>query len=198
MGKHTALESTSESASNFLYMSWEEVYGACLKIFSEIMRDRLKINCIVAISRGGMIPATILANCLGVRKVIVINVKLYKGIGVKGRLEIDRSLDLENIDTSTVLIVDDIVDTGKTLEKVKEYVAKHAQKIYTAALFVKKWSKMKPDYYAYETTKWVIFPWEIFEVIHKEEVDVNILKKIGVPEDILKRVSEVVPCREGR
>ncbi len=198
MGKHIASESTSESTNKFLYISWKEVYSACLKIFSEIMRDQLKINCIIAISRGGMIPAAILANCLGVRKVIIVNVKLYEEIGIKGRLEIDRSLDLENIDASTVLIVDDIVDTGETMEKVKEYVANYVQKIYTAALFVKEWSRVKPDYYVYETTRWVIFPWEIFEVVHKEGVDVNILRKIGVPEDILKRVSEVVPCRESR
>lgn len=192
MGKYTTSGSISGEKGKFLYVSWEDIYNACLKIFSEIERKNVKIDCIVAISRGGMIPAAILANCLDVRKVIVVNVKLYKEIGVKGKLEIERSLDLEKADISTVLIVDDIVDTGETLEKVREYIADYVWKVYTAAIFVKEWSKVKPDYYVYRTTRWVIFPWEIFEVVHKEGVEMDALMKIGVPKEILKKVSEIV------
>lgn len=192
MGKYTTSGSISGEKDKFLYVSWEDIYNACLKIFSEIEGKNVKIDCIVAISRGGMIPAAILANCLDVRKVIVINVKLYKEIGVKGKLEIERSLDLEKADISTVLIVDDIVDTGETLEKVREYIADHVWKVYTAAIFVKEWSKVKPDYYVYRTTRWVIFPWEIFEVVYKEGVEMDALMKIGVPKEILKKVSEIV------
>lgn len=51
------------------------------------------------------------------------------------------------------LIVDDIADTGKTLKKCGSLYL-------TATLFYKPRSEIKPDFYIYETTKWIVFPWE--------------------------------------
>jgi hypoxanthine phosphoribosyltransferase len=67
-----------------------------------------------------------------------------------------------------VLIVDEVSDTGKSLKLVKEHIIEDgAAKIKVATVYYKPWSIVKPDYYEKETSRWIVFPWEIKETIRK-------------------------------
>ncbi len=63
----------------------------------------------------------------------------------------------ENVDRTTIpydqlLVVDDVVDTGKTLKWFRVFL--------TASLHYKPKSPFKPNFYVKETTNWIVYPWE--------------------------------------
>ena len=66
-------------------------------------------------------------------------------------------------DKIRVLIVDDIWDSGKTMNAVLDYLGE--EDITTATLFWKETAKEKPTYYANIAgrNEWVVFPWEKYE-----------------------------------
>ena len=60
------------------------------------------------------------------------------------------------------LIVDDVADTGETLQLVVAHYLPHVgfDHIRTATLFYKETSKLRPDAYVRKTDKWIVYPWE--------------------------------------
>jgi hypoxanthine phosphoribosyltransferase len=65
-----------------------------------------------------------------------------------------------------ILIVDDVLDSGKTFTKVIDRTRSFSPKeIRSAALDIKPNTSFIPDYYMGETNKWIIYPWELRETI---------------------------------
>ena len=66
--------------------------------------------------------------------------------------------------SESILIFDDVADTGESLELAKSYLENHGTKnIQTATIYQKPWSKVKPDFVADDTKAWVIFPHDAIE-----------------------------------
>jgi hypoxanthine phosphoribosyltransferase len=74
---------------------------------------------------------------------------------------------LKDLGGRDVLLVDDVADTGSTLETAVEKILKprNPRTVRTATLLIKPWSKSKPDYTAASTDAWVVFPWERMETV---------------------------------
>lgn len=68
-----------------------------------------------------------------------------------------------------ILVVDDIIDTGRTFERFLEIAEIKKIDFETATLFYKAHSAYQPDYYVQETNDWIIFPWEPVEEIPNRE-----------------------------
>ena len=154
--------------TKFLNVSWREVEEGCLRIAEQIKRDGENIDLIVGILRGGWVPARLLSDYLGVDRIGVVEVKFYKGVGDRAeRPVVTQPLVVEARDR-TVLVVDDVADTGKTLNTVTNFLSLYGpRKILTATLYVKPWSIIRPDYYAFETDAWIIFPWDRAETVEE-------------------------------
>ena len=58
-----------------------------------------------------------------------------------------------------MLVVDDVADTGHTLELVREVLAQHVAEARTAVLYHKPRSIVSPDYVWMPTDRWIDFPW---------------------------------------
>jgi hypoxanthine phosphoribosyltransferase len=98
-----------------------------------------------------------------------------------------------------VLIVDEVADTGKSLVLIKQHITeKGAAEVKIATVYYKPWSIITPDYYAKETSRWIVFPWEIKETIRKiinkcrekgkpVDVEMNKLVKSGLPKELVER-----------
>ncbi len=131
-----------------------------------------QVDAVIGIARGGVPISMIIADRLEV-ELDFMRIKSYKGIGIKAKPKIvsDVYIDLRN---KKVLVVDDLVDQGDTFKFAIEFLNKmHSpKKINTAALFIKPWSKFKPDVYIESIDKWVVFPWELKEF--------NILENTGL------------------
>jgi hypoxanthine phosphoribosyltransferase len=91
-------------------------------------------------------------------------VKSYEGIAQRRTPKIVSTLT-EEIKGKNILVVDDLVDQGDTMEKVRQYLnGQNPRLLEAAVLFKKPWSKIEPEYYLEVVDKWVVFPFELGEV----------------------------------
>ncbi|WP_417247170.1 xanthine phosphoribosyltransferase [Celeribacter sp.] len=114
---------------------------------------------IVAITRGGMAPAMIIARELDIRTVDTISVKSYDHQS-QSEAEVLNSPNEEMMGDGTgVLIIDDLVDSGKTLELVRSlYPNAHF-----ATVYAKPKGRPQVDSYITEVSQdtWIFFPWDM-------------------------------------
>ena len=114
---------------------------------------------VVAITRGGMAPAMIVARELDIRTVDTISVKSYHH-QAQGEAEVLKAPDAAMMGDGTgILIVDDLVDSGKTLEMVRRlYPQAHFATVYAKP-------KGKPMVQSWITEvsqdTWIFFPWDM-------------------------------------
>ncbi|MGR3541391.1 MAG: xanthine phosphoribosyltransferase [Hasllibacter sp.] len=114
---------------------------------------------IVAITRGGMAPAMIVARELDVRTVDTISVKSYAHQD-QHQAEVLKKPDDEVMGDGTgVLIVDDLVDTGKTLELVRSLYPK----AHFACVYAKPEGAKQTDDFITSVSQdtWIFFPWDM-------------------------------------
>ena len=140
------------------FYSWSELISDCLFLAKKLKSK--KFDFVVAISRGGLIPATILAYLLKIKKVGTVSYSHYVGDGIVGKLTLTLppSVDIKN---SRLLLVDDKADTGETLLAAKNLLTTKKNKISTATLHFDPKSKIKPDYFAHAVKNiWIVYPWE--------------------------------------
>lgn len=170
----------SNDPITYLAPSWDDMDRLAFSISKKIIEDGLEFDRIVTMAKGGWPMARTLVDYVQAKEVASIGLKLYNGINER-ELEPEVYQDL-NADVSgeTILLFDDVADTGETLAFVKQYLQeKGAKKIITATLFYKPHSSIKPDYYGMETIAWIIFPYELRETM---DVLVDKLESEGLGE----------------
>lgn len=114
---------------------------------------------VVAITRGGMAPAMIVARELDIRTVDTISVKSYNN-QTQSEPRIIKSPDMAIIGDGTgVLIIDDLVDTGRTLEVVRATMPK----AHVATVYAKPKGRPQVDTFITEVSQdtWIFFPWDM-------------------------------------
>jgi len=147
------------------YVSWIDVEKLSYLVADAIAESGFHVDVIVGIMRGGIIPARIIADKLGVNRIETLEVKLYRKAGVREEKPYVVRPIIGELRGLNVLIVDDISDSGLTLESAVNLVSLYAPRaVRTATLYIKPWTRLVPDYYAATTRKWVVFPWEKFEI----------------------------------
>ncbi len=135
------------------------------EMFREDMKelvDKIDFNpdAIVAISRGGLTIAHFLGIALDLRRVYTINASSFFN---KVQQEIQISNIPELSGNQRVLIVDEIVDSGTSMEKVYNILMAINSSIdfKTACIFHKPTAQFKPDFILREANDWVEFFWEV-------------------------------------
>ncbi|KXB06061.1 xanthine phosphoribosyltransferase [candidate division MSBL1 archaeon SCGC-AAA382A20] len=140
-------------------LTWHDIEKA-VEALAVVIREEYNPDVIVGIARGGLIPSVRLSHLFNDLLMRVVHVKYYKNVNeTTEKPEIFWS-DVNKLE-GKVLLVDDVADTGSTLEVVIDHLEDRIEndlKISTIAY--KPSSKIEPDYYIYETEKWIIFPWE--------------------------------------
>jgi len=114
---------------------------------------------VVAITRGGMAPAMIVARELDIRTVDTISVRSYNH-QAQTAPEIIKRPDMALIgDGAGVLIVDDLVDTGKTLEVVRAEMPR----AHVATIYAKPMGRALVNTFVTEVSQdtWIFFPWDL-------------------------------------
>lgn len=145
------------------YLGWDEYGRLTERLAAKVASHGRKFDLVIGIARGGVPVAMVVADRLGAR-MDYINVKSYDGIAKRSRPKILTTITQE-VGGERVLLVDDIVDEGETMETVTEFLlGKHPEEVTTAALFTKPWSSMRPDISLGVVENWVVFPYERGEV----------------------------------
>ena len=114
---------------------------------------------VVAITRGGMAPAMIIARELDIRMVDTISVKSYNH-QTQSEPTVCISPDMDVVvDGSGALVIDFLVDTGKTLEVVRT----HMPKAHIATIYAKPMGRPQVNSFITEVSQdtWIFFPWDM-------------------------------------
>ncbi len=123
---------------------------------------------LVAIARGGWVVARIISDMLEVDDVTDIHISFYTDIAKTKKEPLILEEPGKKIQGKTILLLDDVSDTGESLIKAIEYLKlKEANEIRCATLYVKPWTKLWPDYYVRKIDKWIIYPYEVKETVKK-------------------------------
>jgi len=179
--------------------SWNQIYDMLLDLADRVRKDGFKPDIIVGVSRGGWLPARVMSDLLNNPNLANVRAEFYLGGGeTKCEPSLTQPISVA-VAGKTVLIVDEVADTGKSLKLVKEHVIEQgAAEARTATVYCKPWSIGKPDYYSKKTDKWIVFPWEVKETVRNVTVErgesgkpveeeVEKLRKAGVPDPLVKR-----------
>lgn len=150
------------------YITWDGAYALAASLAKKIRLSGYSPDMIVAIARGGVVPARILCDLFLIKDLAVLKVEHW---GIAARK--DRKARLRwklpvNVRGKKVLVVDDVADTGDSLILTSEHIRnKNPADLKTAVLHYKKCSAFEPDFWAetQEAWKWIIYPWELFEDI---------------------------------
>lgn len=117
-------------------------------------------SAIVAVTRGGLVPAGIVARELGIRVVETVCVASYHEENLRGQAQVLKPLS-ETIlgrPSEEVLIIDDLVDTGATAKAVREMLPK----AHFATVYAKPQGAPLVDTFITEVSQdtWIFFPWD--------------------------------------
>jgi len=114
---------------------------------------------VVAITRGGMAPAMIVARELDIRTVDTIAIKSYDRHS-RTEAKVLKFPDEQLVGDGTgILIIDDLVDSGKTIEVVREKMPK----AHYATIYSKPMGRPQVNTYITEVSQdtWIFFPWDM-------------------------------------
>ncbi len=121
-------------------------------------------SAIVAITRGGLVPAAIVARELDIRLIETVCVASYHDYTTQGDLKVMKTVAEELItrcggNGKGILIVDDLVDTGKTAKVVREMLPE----AHFATVYAKPQGRPMVDTFITEVSQdtWIYFPWDM-------------------------------------
>jgi xanthine phosphoribosyltransferase len=148
-------------ATHYLTVSWDEFHRDA-KALAERLAFSGPWRGIVAISRGGLVPATIIARALNIRVVETVSVVAYDQLsrGQEEALGVPKVTKLPDFagDGEGFLIVDDLVDTGTTAKVVRALLPR----AYFACVYAKPAGRGLADDVLKEVSQdtWIVLPWE--------------------------------------
>lgn len=123
-----------------------------------------KWEAMVCVTRGGLVPAAIIARELGIRLIESVCVASYHEYKDQGDLQVLKPISQSIVDLaegsgSSVLVIDDLVDTGKTARLVREMVPR----CHYATLYAKPDGRPMVDTFVTEVSQdtWIYFPWDM-------------------------------------
>ena len=137
-------------------VTWDKMHQDA-KALAWRLLDAGKFKGIVAVTRGGMIPACIIARELDLRLIETFCVSSYDH---KNQRSANILKGLENVgDGDGWLVIDDLVDTGNTYRLIRE----HLPKAHFACVYAKPQGVPTTDTYVIEVSQdtWVYFPWDM-------------------------------------
>jgi hypoxanthine phosphoribosyltransferase len=158
-------------------VTWNDVVDWSKKLARKIVDSGYQPDVIIGIARGGVTPARLLCDYLGVMDLLTIKVEHW--VETAGHLEdaIVKYPFTANLEKKKVLLVDDICDTGRSIIVSKEYIERNnkPEQLKVATMqYIKPVAKFVPDYYVDEVVDWVwyLYPW------NQMEDTINLIKKI--------------------
>lgn len=138
-------------------LTWDAVRVLTDDLAKIILDDIYQPNLIVAVARGGFIPARLLSSRLKVNRMGSIGI-MYDGPSRKTRNIYNVSAPINN--TDCILLVEDALETGRSLQDAYSILKRDAMTVRTAAYYYTPDSAITPDYAVQMMTQIPEFPWE--------------------------------------
>ena len=124
-----------------VYLSYHDIHTDCIKL-AKIIKKKYNPKKLVIISKGGLIPGSIIAHYLEIEDINIISIRNIKEI---------KSLE-------KIIVVDDLINTGKTAEIIKKNIPNSK----LIVLYKKKSIKKNCDLslYKFDSNELIVLPWE--------------------------------------
>ncbi len=149
-------------------ITWDQTYQLARKLAWQVRENYFAPEIIVAISRGGLMPARILSDHLNLFDLATLKVEHYHAVHKQRTAKVRYPLTAE-VEGRRVLLVDDVCDSGDTFRVATEHLHERGEpaSLRTAVLHYKRVSSFVPDYFAEEVIewRWLIYPWAVIEDI---------------------------------
>jgi xanthine phosphoribosyltransferase len=148
-----------------IIISWVELHRDA-RYLAEVLHQKGPWKGIIAVTRGGLVPAALVARELDIRLIDTICVTSYdagqegemsgRPAQQQGKVKVLKGVEGEG---EGYLLIDDLVDTGKTAQTVRQLLPK----AHFACLYAKPLGRSIVDTFVkeFKQTKWIHFPWDI-------------------------------------
>lgn len=155
---------TMSAPEKSFHVSWDQLHRDARALAWRLDRqgpgDEGGWRAVLAITRGGMAPAVIVARELNIRVIDTISVKSYDH-QTQGATHVLKGPDASILADggAGVLVIDDLVDTGRTLEVVRRMIPK----AHFATVYAKPKGRPLVDTFITEVSQdtWIFFPWDM-------------------------------------
>ena len=151
-----------EKAGKAFPVSWDQFHRDC-RALNWRLNEVGPFHAVIAITRGGLVPAAIVARELGVRVIDTVCIASYDH-NKQGELQVlkgisEAAMQLGGGTGKGLLIVDDLVDTGKTGKLVREMLPD----AHFATVYAKPMGRPLVDTFITEVSQdtWIFFPWDL-------------------------------------
>ena len=149
----------SEQAAKAFPVSWDQFHRDS-RALAWRLSGHEAFRAIVCITRGGLVPAAIVARELGTRVIETISIASYSG-GRQGSLSVLKGISPQILtdEGAGILVIDDLVDTGATMKVVRELLPK----AHVATVYAKPLGRPLVDTFVTEVSQdtWIYFPWDL-------------------------------------
>ena len=164
-----------------LYISYQQMEEDCKNLAERVSKLEPKITKIVAITRGGMYPALMLAQYLNIKNIDTICLKSYTDDNKRGQIEVINDTFSEKWDDPSVLFIDDLFDSGNTIA----YIGKKFKKALKATIYYKNKSNRRnlswlSFFQVIVPNTWLVFPFE------KDSISLETQEIIEEPKEVEK------------
>jgi len=180
-------------------VSWEEVVDWSRELARKIRESGYRPDVVIAVARGGYVPARLLCDFLGIENLLSIQSQHWTEaakMAEKAIIKFKYHVDLKGY---KALLVDDIVDTGESLLLARDFILKEwkPDELKIAALqWISPVAKFKPDYYHLEVKEWTwfMYPWtrleDVTQFIRRMLSEEGKVKKEWTKEEVKEKFME--------
>ena len=152
------------------YIDANQLNHDSFTLAKKIYDDGLRPNAIIVLWRGGSLVGMAIQEFFELKGIhcyhTIVKTSSYQGIDNRSLVEVENMDHVLNniLPEDQVLLVDDIFDTGATMNAVKNIINSVTQKIKIATVFYKPARSLvdfAPDYYLHQTDRWLVLPHEL-------------------------------------
>jgi uncharacterized protein len=166
-----------ESTDQHLWVSWDEYHRKIEQLALLVFESGWKFDQILCLARGGLRPGDVLSRVFNLPLAILSTSSYRDEAGTQqGVLDIARHITMTGKQLSgKLLVVDDLADSGVTLQAVVAHLREHfaeLTEIKTAVIWQKACSKITPDYVVeyLQSNPWIHQPFENYDTIGPDQL----------------------------
>ncbi|HHJ16902.1 MAG TPA: phosphoribosyltransferase [Gammaproteobacteria bacterium] len=175
-------------------VSWAQFCALARQLALHVQASGFTPDMIVAIGRGGYMPARLLSDYLDIYNLSSFKIEHYRRAQKQAETRIRYPL-AANVEGLKLLLVDDVSDAGDTLEVAVSHLHERGPpaEIRTAVLHHKTVSSFVPDFFAAEVTewRWLVYPWAIIEDVS------GFIRALGLVDASLARMQAEIEAGYG-
>ncbi len=160
-----------------LWVSWDDYNNAVIGLAHIIHESGWKFDQVLCLARGGLRPGDIFSRIFDVPLAILSTSSYREEAGtVQGTLDIARHITVtKGALSGNVLLLDDLVDSGVTLERVQSHLKMNfpeVTEVRSAVVWYKACSSVRPDYFMHYLSKnpWIHQPFEAFDSLRPHQL----------------------------